>query len=222
MARQSKHIKRIAAPKTWPVSKKESKYVMKPIAGKNLDLCLPICIVFRELLKLVTTKNELKKVINDKEIYVNNKLINKVNHPVGFFDVISVPRIKKYYRIEISDRKKITALEIDEKDSHKKPYKVIGKTILKKGEIQLNLYEGVNSILDKDEKINVNDSVLVDMKQNKIIKHIPLKKGSFAWIIKGKHIGENGEISDVDGDFVTIKAKNNQIKTTIFNVYLTD
>ena len=223
MARQSKHIKRIAAPKTWPVRKKESKYLMKPKAGKNLDLCLPICIILRDVLNLVKTKHEFKKVLNDKDIYVNNKIVKEANHPVGFFDIISIPRIKKHYRLEISANKKITALEIDEKDSHNKPYKVIGKTILKGGRLQLNLYEGANFIGGKDEmkKIKVNDSVLVDMAKNNIIKHIPLQTGSFAWITKGKHIGKNGRITDVDDDFVTIKTDNRQIKTTISNIYLT-
>ena len=221
MTRQSKHMKRIAVPKTWPISKKESKYVMKPRAGKNLELCLPSCIIFRDILNLVKTKEEFKRIVNDKEVYVNNKLIKELNHPVGFFDVISVPRIKKHYRLEISANKKITALEIEEKDSYKKPYKVIGKTILKGGKIQLNLYEGANFIIGKEQKIKVNDTILVDMKQNKMIKHIPLQKGSFAWIIKGKHIGKNGEIIDADNDFVTIKTENKNIKTTIGNIYIT-
>ena len=137
MAKQSKHMKRMAVPRAWPISKKEFKYVMKPIAGKNLELCLPLCIIFRDILNLVKTKEEFKRIVNDKDIYVNNKMIKELNYPVGFFDVISVPRIKKHYRLEISTNKKIIAVEIEEKDSYQKPFKVIGKTILRGGKIQL-------------------------------------------------------------------------------------
>ncbi len=223
MTKQSKHIKRMAIPKIWPLAKKGSKYVMKPKTGKNIELCLPICIIFREILGLVKTRKEMKQILNLKEVLINNKIVNDVNKPVGFFDIISIPRINKYYRLEISKNKKLAVLEISEKDSYKKPYKVIGKTVLKRGRIQLNLYEGANFIMNKDIKnVDVDDTIIADIKQNKIISHVPLKQGSFAWIIKGKHIGNKGEIINFDGIFVTIKTEGEQIKTAVKNIYLTN
>ncbi len=223
MTKQSKHIKRMAIPKIWPLAKKGTKYVMRPKAGKNIELCLPVCIIFREILGLVKTRKDMKQILNSKDVLINNKIAIDVNQSVGFFDVISIPRINKYYRLEISKNKKLAVLEISEKDSFKKPYKVIGKTVLKKGRIQLNLYEGANFILGKDIKnVNVEDTIIVDIKQNKIISHVPLKQGSFAWIIKGKHIGNKGEITNVDGIFVTIKTEGEQIKTAVKNIYLTN
>lgn len=224
MTKQSKHIKRITIPRTWPIPKKGLKYIIRPQVGKNTELCLPICVIFRDMLKLVETRNELKQVLSAKDIMLNNKVVKDVIQSVGLFDIISVPKIKKNYRLEVSTNKKLIISETSSKDSDQKPYKVIGKTMLKKGKIQLNLYEGINFIGNKEDikKVKVNDTLLVDLKQNKIIKHIPLKQGSFAWIIKGKHIGNKGDITEVSNNFVIINAEGTKIKTTIENIYITN
>lgn len=222
MTKQSKHIKRIAMPKTWPLARKGNKYVMKPTTGKSNELSLPVCIIFRDVLGLVRTKKDMKKILLEKEVLVNNKTIDDVAFPVSVFDIISVPKIKKHFRVEMMENGKLTANETD-KDVLQKPYKVIGKKVLSKERMQINLFDGRNYIVSKEEarNIKINDSVIVDLKENRILKHVPLKQNAFAWVIKGKHVGKKGIIAETDKNFVTIKTPQKQIKTIIRNIFIT-
>ncbi len=219
MSKRNKHIKRIAMPNTWPIARKGNKYIMKPRAGRSIELCLPICIVLRDLLKIAQTKREVQRSLIVKEISINGKTIDDFKFPVGLFDVISIPKINKHYRIEIS---KYGKLEVNEtKDFNEKPCKVVGKSVLSEGRIQINLSDGRNFIEKDSKKIKVNDSVIVDLKQNKIMKHLPLSKDSFAWVIKGKHAGEKGTIKGVENKEVTIESDGKEIRTTIKNIFIT-
>lgn len=40
------------------------------------------------------------------------------------------------------------------------------------------------------EKVNTGDSLLLNLKDNKIIKIITMEKGKNIFVIKGKHIGK--------------------------------
>ena len=71
----------------------------------------------------------------------------------------------------------------------------MGKKILGKDKIQLNLSDGRN-ILTK-EKADVGDSVVFNFKQNKIEKIIKMEKGKKGFVVKGKHIGVKGKIEDI-------------------------
>ena len=68
--------------------------------------------------------------------------------------------------------------------------------ILKGKKTQLNLSDGKNFL--SDIKCNVNDSVLINLKDKKIEKCIPLKEKAKIIIIGGKHAGETGIINNID------------------------
>jgi len=216
MTKQSKHLKRMAMPRSWPLPRKGSKYVTKPLPGKKIEYALPICIILRDILKIATTKKEVKKILLAKEVFVDNKIIKDILFPVGLFDIIALPKINKYYRMEFSRKGKLKIEEIKENEAYTKPCKIIGKKILKKGKIQINLYDGKNFLYDKGK---VNDSVIIDLKQNKIVKHLPLKEGSFVYVIKGKYVGVKGKVVKKEENFVTIK-DSKQIKIAASNVFV--
>ena len=51
------HNKRLAAPKTWPVQRKSTKYIL---VSRNSDNSIPLLIVLRDLLKVVRKRKEAK------------------------------------------------------------------------------------------------------------------------------------------------------------------
>jgi small subunit ribosomal protein S4e len=85
--------------------------------------------------------------------------------------------------------------EISDKDAETKTYKVVGKKILSGKKVQINLMQGKNII--SDEKVNVGDSVVLNLKDNKIVKVIPLEKNRTAFALKGKHAGSSGKIIEI-------------------------
>lgn len=214
------YLKRNKIGKFWPVPRKGTKYLAVPSHNKNESV--PLIVVMRDILKLVKTKKELKKVLNEKKIQINYKEIREVNYPVCLFDIVSIPKIDKYYRVLLSKFKKITLEEISEKDAKTKVFKVINKKILLGKKIQLNLMHGINMI--SNEKVNTKDSIVLDLKEKKIVKIIPLEKGKNVFVIKGKHIGKKGKIEEIikEGgkEIVKITFDNEKINVWTRNIIL--
>jgi small subunit ribosomal protein S4e len=96
----------------------------------------------------------------------------------------------------LSDKGKFQLEEIKENETDKKIAKIINKKILKGKKVQINLSDGRNFI--SDIKCSTNDSVLIDLKEGKIEKCLPLKEKSKVIIFAGKHSGERGSIEKLD------------------------
>ncbi len=187
------HLKRNKIPKFWPIPRKGTKYLA--LANHNQKESIPLLIVLRDILKLVRNKKELKKVLNEEQIKVNQKKIQETNFPVGLFDIIHISTTKKNYQVNLSENKKISLKEISDKEAETKIFKVENKKILLKNQTQLNLMGGKNIISTK--KILVGESIILELKNNKILEIIPFKEGEKVLVIKGKHQGYSGTINKI-------------------------
>ena len=124
-------------------------------------------------------------------VKVNNVTRKDENFPVRVFDVFSLEKSGKDYRIEIVN-KKFSLTLISSKDVGTKIVKISGKKVLGKNKTQMNLEDGRN-FLAKDN-FSIGDSVIVDTRENKIVEILPIKEGATVEIIGGKHAGDRGEI----------------------------
>ncbi len=195
------HLKRQMVPKSWPIHRKGTKYLVRPKA--DIKKGAPILIVLRDILKIVQNRKEVKRVIHMRHILLNHKLVNDEKNNVWLFDVITLLPLKKSYRLKLSKNKKIEMEEINEKESNYKIAKIIGKKILKGKKLQLNLSDGRNFI--SDISCNINDSVFINLKEKKIEKCVPLKENSKIFIFAGKHAGEEGTINKIDKENKTVE-----------------
>lgn len=210
------HLKRKAMPRSWPVPKTGTKYVVKARPGRKEDFSLPLLILVRNILKMAKTKNEVQKILNGNEIIVNSKIAKDVKAPLGLFDTISIPKIGKSYKMVFSKNGKFDIEETKEPDT--KICKVTGKTALKGKKYQINCFDGRNIL--SNEKIKVNDSVLFSFKDKKIIKVIPLKEKAHAYIIIGKHKGEKGTIEKIEGNSITVGIDKKPVNIQIENIFV--
>ena len=62
------------------------------------------------------------------------------------------------------------------------------------------------------DDFKVGDSVVVNLKEGKIGKVLPVKKDSQVLIVKGKHMGRNGKILSLEDDEVLINTGDGDIK----------
>ncbi len=187
------HLKRHKIGKFWPVPRKGTKYLA--VATHNKNDAIPLVVIIRDVLKLVKNKKELQRIINERKIQINHKEIRETNYPVCLFDVINFPDIKKNYRAMLSTNKKMIFEEIPDEEAKTKIFKVMSKKTLSNKKMQLNLIHGKNII--SDEKVKTGDSVILDLKDNKILKIIPMKEGENVFVIKGKHAGHQGKIQEI-------------------------
>jgi len=188
------HLKRQKTPKNWPIPRKGSVYVVRP--SFNLKKGLPILIILRDILKVAQNRREVKKVLHKKQILLNNNPVKDEKNTALLFDVIKILPLKKNYRIGLSSNGKFSVNEINENESNEKISKIINKKILKGKKIQINLSDGRNFITNI--KCYPNDSILINLKDKKMEKHLQFKEKSNIIVFEGKHAGKEGKINKID------------------------
>lgn len=213
------HIKRKTIGKFWPIPRTGSKYVAVPKHEDNK--AVPLLVIMRDLLKLVKIKKELKKIVNEKKILVNGNIVKEINYPLMLYDSISIPGIKKHYKIVLNG-KMLDAREVSENESNHKTYKVIGKKILSEKKIQINLSQGKNLLTN--EKLETGNFVLINNKDKKISKIILIGKDIEVIVIAGKHLGRFGKIKEIitqgNEKIALINTNQGEIKANLKNVFI--
>ena len=207
------HLTRQEIPKKWPVERKGTAYIVKP--NFSVKEGLPLLIILREMTKLAQNRREAKRIIHAKQILVNEKVAKDEKNNVVLFDTLNILPLKKCYRMELAETGKFYLNEIKESESSKKIAKVINKKMIKGKKLQLNLSDGRNFL--SDIKCNTNDSVLINLKDGKIEKCLPLKEKVNAVIFSGKHVGKRGEIIELNAErkMAKIKSGENELNVLI-------
>ncbi len=190
------HLKSIAAPKSWPIKRKEHIFVARPNPGPHkLENSMPISLILKMLLQ-VKTAREAKQVINQRKILVNKKPIDDIRFPAGLFDVVEFS--DKYFRILLNNRGKLIFKEISKAESSILLCKIIKKTRLKGNKTQLNFHNGFNILVEKNENdYKANDVLILGNENNEIKDRISFEKGNLVYIIKGKNLGKTARIEEV-------------------------
>ncbi len=210
------HQKSIAVPHTWPIQRKKTTFVVKPLPSGHPKLySMPIALFMKDLIKCAHTQKEVKYILHNKELLINGHRVRNEKVCAGLMDVIELPELKKQYRVILNPLGKITVIEVSDKEKNLKPSKVIGKTSLNKDICQLNLMDGRNmQVSHKDAALyKVGDSILIDFKANKIQEHLPYEKGCTLFIIGGKSSGKVVTLTEVQGDVILFKTKEGTFET---------
>ncbi|MEA3248474.1 MAG: S4 domain-containing protein [Nanoarchaeota archaeon] len=194
------HIKKTQMPNNWPVPRKGKRKRFLAVPSHATSKGISLLFLLRDVLKLVKTRKEAKYMTLNGMVKVNHQIRRDVNFPVQVFDTLNLsPRndsadpekVISDYRLEIVN-KKFSLVKVSTKDAEKKVVKIIGKKILGIKKTQMNLDDGQNFLTK--EKFSVGDSVVLNTKEKKIEKILPLKKGAKIEVIRGKHSGEKGEL----------------------------
>ncbi|MDO5848778.1 MAG: 30S ribosomal protein S4e [Methanobrevibacter sp.] len=190
-----KHLKRYKAPKTWPIHPKEDTWTVKPSAGSHaIDDALPLTLVIRDILGLADNSREAKRIINSGNVLVDGRVVKDYKFPVGFMDIIEIPKTEESYRILLDTKGRLQLKPIDDNDS--KLCKIVNKTTIKGGKIQLNLHDGKNIIVDETD-LNVGDIVVISVPEQDIKESLKLEVGATVLVTGGKHTGELGKVTEI-------------------------
>ncbi len=219
----SRHQKRVASPRSWPIARKIHTWVAKSKPGPHSEKgSIPLVIVVRDLLGLVDNSREAKRVLHEGGILVDGKARKDINFPVGIFDVISVPALGKNFRL-LTDAKGRFNLHELEAGEARKLCKIANKTILKGGKTQLNLNDGTNILAEGD--YSTGSSVILSIPDKEIADVIEFKEGNLAMVVGGSHSGEVGTIKEIEvvkssrPNKVIISGKE-EFETTVDHVFM--
>ena len=190
----ARHQKRVAAPTSWPITRKTHHWVVGANAGSHSKgTGVPLLVVVRDMLKIANTGKEARTIINEGNIFVDGVKRTDYKHMVGLFDIVSIPTTNEYYRVLFDAQNRFNLYKEDA--NALKLCRINDKTVVKKGAVQLNLHDGSN-ILASNE-YNTIDTVILGFPDRKIIKHISYKPGNLAMIVGGEHSGEIGKIKQI-------------------------
>jgi small subunit ribosomal protein S4e len=206
------HLKRIASPSTWQIDRKSRVFTVRPKPGAHpLDKGMAMGVILRDKLNLAKTMSEVKKLLNQNEILVDGKRKKDYRLIVGLFDVLSVKTTGKNYRVILDSKGRVAIKEIDGKESSLKVCKVVGKTTISKGKIQLNLHDGKNILSDADVK--VGDSLLLSLPKLEVKKVLPLKNNTTVFLTDGKHAGLAGQLKEIKNNEAIFVVDGKDIET---------
>jgi len=192
----STQMKRLTAPRSWPLKRKITVWVTKQSPGPHaIENSMPAAIVLRDILKVCDTAKEAKRIIGNREILVDGKPIRSNKMPIGFMDVVSIPKIGANYRMLLTDKGKLTLVKISDAEAKWKLCRLQNKTTVTGGKTQLNLHDGRNIVLDKNEH-KTGDVLKLSLEEKKISSSFPLAPGSLAMIVEGPHAGRTAVISE--------------------------
>ncbi|MDY6773670.1 MAG: 30S ribosomal protein S4e [Candidatus Nanohaloarchaea archaeon] len=219
----SKHQKRMSAPRSYPVKRKEGAYVVKAEGPYPDHESLPLAVLLRDVLEYVDSMDEATQVMEEGDVLVNGRKRRNPRSNAGFMDVISFPGIDEYYRVLV-DEEGFVLKPVGEEESGKKLARIDDKTTLDGGVTQLNLHDGNN--IEVEEEFGTKGSVLVTLPDLEIEEGVEFEEGNLAYIIGGKHVGETAEIVSIDiqpgsqANTVRLESGEGEFQTVEDNVYM--
>jgi small subunit ribosomal protein S4e len=194
----SKHLKRLDAPDAWHIPKKTTKFITKTSAGPHNAKALPVAVWLRDRMGFARTMKEVRQILSQKDVIINGCTCRDPKMGIGIFDIIALPKIGKYYRIQRDQHGRHASVQISPDEAKIRLSKIRNKTIIPGGRVQLNLRFGANVLADNTYK--PEDTVVLSLEPEtrfKIVDHFPFAKGNMAMVIGGRHSGKVARVVDI-------------------------
>jgi len=225
---QRKIIKRVAAPKMWYLGKLKGVYATRPSAGPHkLRECIPLSVLLQNRLKYALTRDESRRITNDKEglIKVDGKIRRNFRFPLGQMDVVSIDKTNEHFRILLDIKGRFIPHRIDAKEAGFKLCKVVRKTIGKNKIPYIVTHDG-RTVRFPHPDIEIGDSVKFNLATHQIDGVIKFVNGASAALTAGNNIGRIGVISSIERhpgsyDIVHVRdANGNTFSTRVSNIFV--
>lgn len=189
-------LKRLAAPRSWDISRKANRFIFKPTPGPHsISSSYPLGVVIRDLASMADTSRELKYLMKTGKVFVDQKARKTSRFPVGLFNVVSVPLEGADYRL-VPSPKGLVLAKVGSDESGRKLCSVQTKTKVRGGHMQYGLHDG-RSLLDDKLDLSPGDAVLLEVPSQKVLDKTKLSKGSLGLVLSGDRAGQLGKISEV-------------------------
>lgn len=189
-------LKRIAAPRSWDISRKGARFVFKPLPGPHgIASSYPLGVVVRSIGATEYLGRELKFMLKTGKVLVDGRQRKTASFPVGLFDLVSVPVEGASYRM-VPTPKGLVPKKVPDGESGTKLCSVKAKIMVRGGHTQYGLHDG-RSIVSDGLRLSPGDSVLLEVPSQKVLGQAKLEKGSLGLVLTGERAGQLGKIAEV-------------------------
>ncbi len=197
-----RHLKRYVVSKHIPIHKKAFTFTVRPAPGPHsADDSIPVAILLRDMFQYARNMSEVKRILFERNVVIDGKVKINRKHPLGFMDVVSLPKMQKHFRMVYALKQGLRAVPIKEAETKEKLCKIKNKTAIKEGLIQLNLHDGRNIVLSKDEtaksSYSTHDTIKISLPNQQIIEKYELKVGNYGFVTSGRWMGMHGTIEEI-------------------------
>ena len=192
----SKKLKRQMAPTFWGINRKEKRFVITVTPGPHQKKqSIPNAVLLRDTLKKVKTLREAKSTIYSGKVKIDGTVRKSLHHSIGLMDVIEFEGIDDVYRLVPKNKHILEPIKINTSEKSKKLVKVKSKTTISGGKTQLGFHDGKTIITDTT--VNVDDTCLLQIPNQKIVDVIKYEKKSQVIVLKGINAGRIGMINEI-------------------------
>ncbi|MEM4245926.1 MAG: 30S ribosomal protein S4e [Candidatus Bathyarchaeia archaeon] len=201
----SRHLKRLPAPKHWPIHVKEHVWAVKPRPGPHAAASsIPLAVAVRDILRYAKSQKEAKIILSEGKIRVDGVPRRDGKYPMGVMDVVEVPDAHSVYRVLPVPKRGLSLLPAPPEEKALKLCRIEKKTTVKDGRPQLNLHDGRNITIDvkdarrpAEDTYRTLDTLLVSVPENKVVGHFRFAPGAPVIVVKGRNMGRQGKVKEI-------------------------
>lgn len=171
------------------------------------------------------TGKEVVSILMNRLVEVDGKVRTDKTYPVGFMDVVTIPKTNEHFRLVYDTKGRFTVHRISPEEAAYKLCKVRRLQFGKGGVPYVNTHDG-RTIRYPDPDIKVNDSIMFDLETGKIKDFIKFDIGNLVMVTGGHNNGRVGTIVHKEKhkgsfDIVHIKdAAGHSFATRVSNVFV--
>ena len=195
----TRHQKRLSAPDSWPIERKEETWTVKAGAGPHGEAGVPLVVLLRDVLGYVDSTKEARYALDRGQVLVNGEPAGDEERPIGMFDILSFVERDEQYRVFPDQGGRLSLTPISAEAAGSRLGKLTGKRQVRGGAFQLTLHDG--STLRRDAETaaaySPGDSLVVDTGSDEIVAHFPFEKGALVTAVDGAHAGEIGRLESI-------------------------
>ncbi len=211
-----KHLKRLAVPRDWRIPRNRYSWAVRPHSGPHpMNSSIPLLNLVREMLAPAYTAREARHVLYEGKVIVDG--IKRQDHkfPVGLMDVISIPSTDKFFRVLPLPKRGLDLHPIGKNETGFKLCNVVNKVSVRGDNLQLNLHDGRNILINKEEsegelsKVKTHDTLKIEIPNQKVVDVVPYETGTLVLISGGKNVGLIGRVEEIH------KPKGTNLRTNV-------
>ncbi len=193
-------LKRRAAPRSWTVPRKGTKWVLRPSPGPHpQDRSIPLLLVLRDLQHVAASAREARVLLRSGSVRIDGKVASDLTRGVGLLDTVSLAApLDRHFRLVTNHRAKLVLVPIPPPEAGVKIGRVRAKHTTKGGRVEVTLHDGRNLLVDAKTPWKVGDSLKIELPGQKVLDHLPLKPGALAYVAGGSHVGELARVERIE------------------------
>jgi len=193
-------LKRRAAPRSWTVPRKGTKWVLRPRPGPHAqDRSIPLLLVLRDLQRVVANAREARLLVRSGAVQIDAKVAHDLARGIGLMDTVSLAApLDRHFRLLTDRRGKLVLVSIPSTEAMLKIVRVRAKHAAKGGKVEVTTHDGRNLLVEASTPWRVGDSLKIELPKQKVLEHLALKPGVLAYLAGGSHVGELGRVERVE------------------------